>query len=95
MARDAKPLAGVKLWGGVAFVAAVYAFFLYEIARAITSGEVYARHLGWITYAEHPVSFVFNAAIAGFVLVALPLSGLYLWAVGRRRKPRQVTREDA
>ena len=79
--------------GAVAFVGALYVFCLYEMAQAITTGQVYARHLGWVTFAEHPAAFVFNAAIAALVLVALPVLGLYLWSV-KRRERRTTLRKD-
>jgi predicted neutral ceramidase superfamily lipid hydrolase len=72
----------VLLWG---WGAAMGAFCVYNIYRAIFEGEAYVRRQGYVAYSDHPIAFTFSVLFS--VIVAAACLIAFLSLVPRRKTP--------
>ena len=84
----------LKLIGALAFLAALYGYAIYGMARFLTTGQAYARHFGWTTFAEHPPSVAMSLTVDVVILVGGPLAAYLVWS-GRRSAPRHDSDFDS
>jgi hypothetical protein len=88
----------VKPLGAAALLAAVFLFAAYNLVRVVTSGEIYARRMGWVSFADHPASFTFGLLTDLLILVAalvgLALAWRFRGASTRNHRGRNALRQD-
>ena len=82
-----------KWVGTAAFLAPVFLFSACNLMPVVTSGEIYARHMGWVRYADHPASFSFSLLVQLLFLAAAP-TGLFMAWRFRRKSERNLREGD-